>query len=298
MLPGEKTAQESFTYSNKNGEQLTLLSINYIEKDFFKTLGIKFESGGIWAENKVHKTPDLLINQKARKVLNMNKPLGQTMQIAKNNKVSAEFAIKGVFKDFHFEPVQLPIRSLVLMEIPKGIYYNNLMIKVSAQEDINQVITQVNEIWNQYTNNEPFEYCMLKDVLARNLKEESLVLKILIVFTILSMLVAWLGLRAFAAYVIEMKRREFKSKKIIGASSLQIFTELFLTISRFILPGIFVAVPFAFIVLTLWLNGFAYSSRLPLLVMIAVSIVVWGISFMLILLHSNKSIKANPVNLV
>ena len=297
VLPGAKTPQESFMYESKEGNNIALLSINYIEKDFFKTLGIIFESGGIWHDKStLHKTPDLLINQKAKEELQMNKPLGQTLRIAKNNMVSSEFAIKGVFKDFHFEPLQFPVRPMVLMEIPKGTYYNNLLIKVSDKGSTKKVLGGVKKKWDHFTGNDPFEHRMLDDFLNDNLKEETLVLKILFVFTLLSMLIAWLGLRAFAAYTGEMKHDEFKSKKIIGASSLQIFTELFMAISRFVLPGILTAIPSSFVVLSQWLNGFAYNNRLPLSVMIAVSGVVWGLSFVLVLLHSNKSIKASPAN--
>ena len=137
---------------------------------------------------------------------------------------------------------------------------------------------------------------MLEDSLNENLDEEKLVLRIIVIFMILSSLVGWLGLRAFAAYVGEMKHKEYKSKKIIGASPSQIFSDFFMSISQFVLMGILTGIPLSYIVVSLWLNGFAYISRLPLILMFAVAAIVWGISFLLILIHSGKSIKSSPAN--
>ncbi len=295
VLPGEKASPTSFNYFDKNGEKVVLLPVNFVEKDFFKTLGIKFEAGSLWNGGNGNIESDVIINQKAKEFLKMNKPLGQRISFTGSKKHALGFSIKGVVKDFHFEPIQTPIRPLVLMDLPKGSYYDNLLIKISSEENLNQILTSVKKIWDEYTGNEPFEYQMLDDALSNNLIEEKLGLRILVVFMILSMLVAWLGLRAFAAYIDEMKSKEFMSKKVLGASWYQILTELFLSISHFILPGILLSIPLAYIVTSLWLNGFAVYSRLPLFLMLAVGGVVWGISFLLIFLHSNKSVKSTPV---
>ncbi|WP_066631692.1 ABC transporter permease [Labilibacter marinus] len=294
VLPGEKASQESFTYTGKDGDKMVLMPFNYIEKDFFKTLGLKLEAGGIWNGETKKFSPDLLINSSAKEELGFTKALGTELQFTSHSK---QLTIKGVFKDFHFEPIQFPIRPLILMDIPKNIYYSNLLIKINDADKFNNIIGQVREDWRAYTNNEPFEYRMLEDVLENNLHEENVVFKIIMVFMVLSLLIAWLGIRAFTAFVDEMKQKEFISKKIIGASPIQIFNELFLSVSQYILPGILLAIPTAFSILSLWLNGFAYYSRFPVLLMVAIAGIVWGLSFLLILLHSGKSIRSNPTHI-
>ncbi|WP_430931768.1 ABC transporter permease [Saccharicrinis sp. 156] len=295
ILPGEKASLNSINYPSKSGDKLVLLPLNFVEKDFFKTLDLKLEAGAIWDDKKNEHIPDLVINKQAQDFLKMNKPLGQRMTIM--GKHSKESSIKGVVKNFHFEPVQFPIRPLILQNIHQDSFYDNLLIKVGPKGDLNHIIKQVNAQWNKFTDNDPFEYKMLNETLSDNLNEESLVLKISLIIMLLSMLVAWLGLRAFAAYIGEMKEKEFRSKKIIGASSNQILSELFMSISHYVLPGILLSIPISFFVISLWLNGFAYYSRLPLLFMFVISVIVWGICFLLVLIHSGKSVKSSPVDI-
>ncbi len=295
ILPGEEASITSFNYSGRNGDKIAILPLNFVEKDFFKTINVKLDAGSVWKTSKSKMAHDLVINQKAKNFLKMNKPLGQRISFIGNNEIN--YSIKGVVKDFHFEPIQFPIRPLVLMDIPKGSYYDNLLIKTSPKRNNKEIINDVNDLWDIFTDKDPFEYKMLNETLSNNLKEESFVLKITLVFLILSMLVGWLGLRAFAAYVAEMKDKEYISKKVIGASPTQIFKEFFMTISQFVLPGILLSIPVSLVVITLWLNGFAYYSRLPLLLMLAIAGVVWGISFLLVLVHSGKNIKACPTQM-
>ncbi len=294
LLPGDKSSPVSFTYSGRNGDRLVLMPINFVEKDFFKLIGVKFEAGGFWGKG-LSAQSDVVINQKAKDLLDMNKPLGQRIAFTGNHKKEYDFSIKGVVKDFHYEPVQMPIRPLVLMDLPKGNYYENLLIKIESEEKVQDVIQKTKTIWYKFTANEPFEYKMLSSVLKDNLKEEKLVLRIVFVFMILSLLVAWLGLRAFALYVAEVKSRDLATKKVLGASSKQIFAELFLSISHFILPGILLSLPLLYIVLNYWYSGFAYYSRLPLSLMIACAGVLWGLSLIMVYFHTRRIIKSYPV---
>ncbi|TLX76020.1 FtsX-like permease family protein [Labilibacter sediminis] len=295
VLPGDKATQTSFNYSGKNGDQMILLPVNFVERDFFKTLGIKFYAGELWNQTDKKMASDVVINEAAQSYLKMSKPLGQKISFPQSNKEKHwGFSIRGVVKDFYFEPLQFPLRPLVLMDLPKGSFYDHLLIKVSDDIDAELITEEVSNIWKDYTNNEPFEYKLLNDKLKNNLSEETKVLKIVLVFMVLSLFVAWIGLRALAAYTEEQKHNDLEIRKLSGATPKQIFTELFSYLSHFILIGIIVAIPVSYMVIQIWLNGFANHDRLPVTIMIAIGSIIWGLSFLMVLLHSLKSIKSTP----
>lgn len=297
VLPGEKATQISLNYSGKDGDKVILLPVNFVERDFFRTLNINFQAGELWSETNEKMASDVVINEQAKIYLNMSKPLGQSLSVPNSTKDKHwGFSIRGVVKDFNLEPLQFPLRPLVLMDLPIGSFYDNLLIKISDKSDTKKTINIINNIWNKYTNNEPFEYKMLSKNLENNLQEEKKVLKIVLVFMILSSFVAWLGLRAYATYVRELKREEFQIKKINGASPNQIFSELFLNISQFVLIGIILAIPISYVIIQLWLKGFAYYNRLPVTIMIATGAIIWGMSFLLVLLYSFKDIKNSQIS--
>ncbi len=293
---GKEFPLQSFKYMSKGGEKMVLLSYNLVEQDFLKTLQINFVAGDMWEATSDKMSHDIVITAATKDALNMSKPLGMQINFVDAAKWDYGFSIAGVAKDFHFEPVQYPIRPLVLMELPKGSAFENLLIRVSDKTVFDETIKDVEALWQVSADGEPFEYKMLNDILNDNLKEEHTVFKMMFLFAILSIFVAWLGVRAFSTYVIEMKMSDFKIKQILGASHVKLFYELFIEVGQFILTGIIVAIPLSLIVLQLWLNGFAYYSKMPVFIMIAIGFVMLGLSFIVILMHSLKKIKSSSVS--
>ncbi|MCW3787830.1 ABC transporter permease [Plebeiibacterium sediminum] len=291
-IVGKEVPLQSFKYMSRGGEKMILLSYNFVEKDFLKTLQVNFSAGDMWDATNEKMSRDIVITAATKQALNMPKPLGKKINFVDAGKWDYGFSIVGVSKDFHFEPIQYPIRPLVLMELPKGTAYENLIIRISDKASLDEMVREISSFWKANTNGEPFEYKMLDDILNENLKEEHTVFKMVFLFAILSLFVAWLGIRAFSTYVTEMKMSEFQIKKIIGATHVQILYELFVEVGQFILTGIIIAIPISFFVLQLWLNGFAYYSRLPWFVMVAIGLVIFGLAFIIVLLHSIKTLKS------
>ncbi len=290
-IVGKEVPLQSFKYMSKGGEKMVLLSYNFVEKDFLKTLQVNFSAGDMWETTNEKMSRDIVITAATKKKLNMPRPLGKKINFVDAGKWDYGFSIVGVSKDFHFEPIQYPIRPLVLMELPKWSAYENLIIRISDKVSFTEMVGEISALWKSNTNGEPFEYNMLDNILNENLKEEHTVFKMVFLFAILSIFVAWLGIRAFSTFVTEMKMSEFQIKKIIGASHVQILYELFVEVGQFILTGIIIAIPVSFLVLQLWLNGFAYYSRMPWFVMVAIGLVIFGLSFIIVLLHSIKTLR-------
>ena len=146
-LPGKEMSTTAFNYSGKNGDKLAMLPVNYIEKDFFKTLELKLDAGSIWDKNQhKKKANEVVISQKAKSFLEMNKPLGQRISFAGDGNM--EFSVHGVVKDFHFEPIQLPMKPLILMDIHKEGYYENLLIKLSPKINQEETIINIKNKWD------------------------------------------------------------------------------------------------------------------------------------------------------
>ncbi len=294
FMIGKIAPLTSFKYLSKSGEKLVLLPYNYVEKDFLKLLQVNFVAGDVWRESEEKMSHDIVISASTKSALKFTKPLGKKINYAASTKWDYGFSISGVSKDFHFEPVQYPIRPLVLMELPKGSPYESLFIRVSDKLPVDQTISGISRYWKINTDGEPFEYEMLDDTLSRNLNEEHTVLKIVFLFSLLSIFIAWLGIRAFATYVSELKFYDFHIKRILGASQVNIFNELFLEVGQFLMTGIIVAIPLSYFVLQLWLNGFAYFSRMPVFIMLAIGLLLFGLCFLIILTHSLRIIKTLP----
>ena len=113
---------------------------NYVEKDFFKVLGINLYAGTIWNETDEKMSHDVVINLTARDTMHLVKPLGQKIRYSHEKDYEYGFSVSGVVKDFQFEPIDMPIRPLLLFDLPKGAAFDNLLIKFSGAVDKDELI--------------------------------------------------------------------------------------------------------------------------------------------------------------
>src|SRR5690606_4894159 len=77
-------------------------------------------------------------------------------------------------------------------------------------------------------------------------------------FTILSVIIACLGLFSMSAYQVTMRRKEMSIRKVLGASTQIIFLQLNRPFFKVFVLGAAIAIPIAYLVIIQWLNNFAY----------------------------------------
>ena len=130
---------------------------------------------------------------------------------------------------------------------------------------MNKMIREVENVWEEYSNHQPFEYFFIDDDLADRYAEEQRTRTIFVIFSILAVVIASLGLFGLAAFTAEQRTKEIGIRKVMGSSVLRIIT----LISRetLILLGIatVIAWPLGWYFARSWLNGFAYRIDLTII---------------------------------
>lgn len=77
-------------------------------------------------------------------------------------------------------------------------------------------------------------------------------------FSLLSILIACLGLFGLSSYMANRRSKEIAVRKVIGASVPQIFWLLFTTFLQLLALSCLVAIPLSWFIMHRWLEDFAY----------------------------------------
>lgn len=115
-------------------------------------------------------------------------------------------------------------------------------------------------------------------------------------FTLLSIAIAILGLFSMSAYQISRRQKEMSVRKVLGASVAEVFYQLNKPFLRLFLIAIFIAAPITYILLSSWLDNFAYKVTISPWVF---SIGILGITSLLLVVisyHALKAVRTNPVD--
>ena len=222
--------------------------VNY---DFLEVFGITLAAGRDFSrEIKSDLSESYLINETAAKAL------GWTPEEAVGKQVIDEHpkTIIGVVKDFHMHSMHLAIQPLMFKPYPGWANYISARVR---PENLPETIAFMEKTIKKYSPY-PFEYRFLDDHFEQLYKSEMKLGEIFGFFTLLSILIASLGLFGLAAFMSQQRTKEIGIRKALGASVQSIVVLLsrdFLSLVGF---AFLVSIPIAWYAVHEWLQGFAY----------------------------------------
>ena len=236
-----------------------------------------------------------VINETAAKSLGLTNPIGSRISGCNVN-----FNIIAVVKDskaYGFEEKVAPTVYSYKNECAAGRMKITLMVK-AAPGMVDQAIKVVEKEWqkNEYSQDLPLDYKFMDQQYAALHAKQVEMQSAFNIFSIISVIIASLGLFSMSAYQVTLKRKEMSVRKVLGASVKSIFIQLNKPFIKIFIIASIIAIPLAFLLIRGWLNNFAYH----------ISIQWWyfGLALILVLLiilltisyQSIQAAKENPVD--
>ncbi|MCG8410534.1 MAG: ABC transporter permease [Bacteroidales bacterium] len=262
-----------------------------VEKDFAKTYGLELIEGRFFSHKYSTDTSSIILNQSAVKEFRLEKPVvGQ--QIYTTHSGNRAWKIIGIVKDFNFQSLYQDIGSLVFID-------NNFIkyISVKFNDGINtQKIQLVQNAWEKFVHDTPFDYSIMKDDFMLLHKKEFKTAEVFAIFSILAIFIACLGLLGLASFIVEQKTKEIGIRKAMGASTLSIIGLLFKQFSIWILLANIIAWPLAYIFMNNWLHNFAYHTSIQFWIFALASISILILALSTVSFQAIKAAQANPVD--
>ena len=275
-----------------------------VDKNFFKTLGIKIKKGTKQIEElNPSKNPDLktfenkfvvnqtLLNNIGVRIENTD---NKTLIIRHGNMEPGP--IIGVVEDFHFESLHDPIRPLVFEFTPADEWGNTfLLIKINSK-NIAATVDYIKKQWEKVAEGLPFEYSFLDQKYNALYKSEAQTGNLFIIFTVVSIFIIVLGLLGLITFTANQKTKEIGIRKVLGASTGKI---LFLLSKKFItwaLIANIIAWPIAYYFMLQWLNNFAYRADINIWLFFLSGGIALFIASATVSFHAIKAATANPVD--
>jgi len=198
----------------------------------------------------------------------------------------------GVVKDFHYGSLHNPVESLVLCCRDNAQFMRTLSIRIEG-EQMQDVLAWTEEQRASFNPAFPIQYSYLDDELDGLYREEKVIFSLVIVFTILIIFIASLGLLGLSAFITVKRTRETGIRRVMGASQNQILTLFLFQFTRWVIISNIIAWPLSFLAMRSWLQNFTYRIGFPFwtfLISLLLSLIVAVITV------SWQSIRASRMN--
>jgi len=272
--------------------EITSQPVIAVDYDFLKTFQIPLVAGRDFSRS-FSKDPDeaFIVNESAVKTFGWKKPadaIGKNMDwgLGKKGKVI------GVVKDFNFMSLHDNIKPLIIHINPD--WYRFIAIKIRA-DGVSQTLKDIEKTWNATASNSPFIYTFLDEDFANLYKEEQNLQAVLTLFTVLSLIVACLGLFGLAAFTIKQRFKEIAVRKVLGGSVSGITTLLSKQFIQLVLISGAIAFPLSWWGMHKWLQAFAYRVNIGWQIFMAAGLITLLIALLTVSLQAIKAAAANPV---
>ena len=142
----------------------------------------------------------------------------------------------------------------------------------------------------------PFEHAFLDDSFDAQYRSEEKLSRVFSYFAILAVFIACLGLFGLASFTAEQRTKEIGIRKVLGASVSGIVLLLSKEFMKWVLISNAIAWPIAYFASHLWLQGFAYRTRLTPAAFVFAAGISLSIAVLTVSYRAIRSAVADPVD--
>lgn len=290
-LPSAMNNTWSFEWDGKDSEESVGINIIAIDYDYLNTLETDLVAGrNLNKELLTDSTQSCLLNESAFKITGWTDLEGKKVDVGGN-----ERTVVGVIEDFHYNSLHESVAPNVYLLAAPGtrVSPDNLIVRLDTKQ-ASSAIDEIDRIWSQFSA-QPLAFTFVNDAFQGLYLAEQRFVKLIIGFAVIGIFLTILGLLGLVSYMAERKSKELSIRKVLGASQMEILWKFGGQFGSLFLLSLLVALPASWWVMQQWLQTYAYSIELNVLILLAASAVAMLITVMTIGGQAFKVAFNNPV---
>ena len=274
------------------------ITYNYaVSPEYFELMDFEFAAGEPFKENSRGYSNEIVMNEKFIRfmgITDMNAAVGKTVKF-----FGQDWIISGVLKDYHHFGLKTGIEPMILRYAPSS---NNILVKLGSAATISgsleTAMAQIEGTWKEIFPQSTFNYTFLDENFEAQYRDDKAFGTAFQVFTILSILIASMGLFGLTSYTVIRRQKEIGVRKVNGATIGQILSLLNKDFVKWVGIAFVIAVPASWYAMNTWLEGFAYKTSLSWWVFALSGFLALIIALVTVSWQSFRAATVNPVQVL
>jgi putative ABC transport system permease protein len=298
-VPGQGfTALSSFShlrFPNGTLDENTMWYNFTVDKDFLDVMNIEMLAGDNFDGNKGDVTSKILINEKTMRMIGINEPseaVGQRVKFW-----GKDWIIKGVIRNYHHFGLNRNTEPFIIRY--EDVIPQFMLIKLNGTPKyslLNNNINTIKEEWDNLFSKSFFKYYFIDEQIETLYSKEKKFSRAFGMFTILSLLIASLGLWSLTNSIIINRTKEIGVRKVNGAKVKEIMIMLNRSYVSWITLSLILAVPVSFFIMDNWLEDYAFKTSISWWIFLIAGLLTVLTSLMTVSYSSMKAATRNPVD--
>lgn len=281
--------QIGFKWEGMDPNALPSFGTIAISQDFGKTIGWQIKEGRDFSKEFATDSSAIVMNESAVKLIGMKKDIvGETIK-----KDDQNFKVIGVVKDMLMESPYQPVKPTVFFYNPNWV--NVITVSIRQGETMKPALAKIEKVFKKFDPGAPFNYTLNDEDYAQKFADEQRIGNLATFFTILAIFISCLGLFGLASFVAEQRKKEIGVRKVLGASTYNLWQMLSREFALLVIISSFIAIPIAWYYLHQWLKQYDYKTDISIWVFVVSAFGALIITLFTVSFQAIKAAIANPV---
>ncbi len=291
-IPGHNNNNNGYMLEGSS-DQTYLLQSNWVDYDFFKTYQIKLNDGRYFNKSFTSDEQACIVNAQTIKEYNLTDFSASRFIVKGDNNENIYLPIIGVTNDFHFRSLHNRITPYIIRFKGDDQNYGYISIRFNNQSTM-QTVDEIETIWKKFASNNPMQYFFMDKDFNQMYRTERQNAQLSVLFAILGIFIAALGLFGLTSFTIEQRTKEVGVRKSLGASDGSIFYLISKEIILMVCIATVIAWPLIYFGANSWLQNYYYRINLSVFEFILGFVIAISIALLTISYRTLQSVRTNP----
>ena len=294
LLPATGDSGATFKITDENGdEHRDVVSMASIDNDYLETMEFRMVSGRNFSKEIVTDEKSIIVNETLVSKYGWQEPLGKTITMDIGDQGTQVFTIIGVVEDFNMLSLYQPVKPFAFFKKPTFDWGAQYLFAKISMNNIEATIDEIGNVYESIEKNRPFNSIFIDDYFERVYSAETKKGEVYLTFSILTIVIACIGLFGLATFVLQQKTKEIGIRKVLGAQMSDIISLVSKEFIYIVILASTIASPLAYYFMQDWLQTFEYQISISFGIFILAGL---SALFMAVLTISIQSIKTARVN--
>ncbi len=291
-VPGRTNNTNGYRIEGRKDESFLMVT-NWVDYNYLDTYGMTLDSGRFFNESYTTDKEACLVNESTIKnfiIQDIQKT--RFMEPGDSGKMNY-LPILGVVRNFNFESLRDPITPYIFRFQNDGMLWGYITVRLSSV-NYSKTISGIESTWKEFVQNSPLQYYFLNEDFEQMYKQEKQNAHMAVIFSILAIFIASLGLFGLTSFTVEQRTKEIGVRKAMGSSITGIYIVISKEVIMLVTVSALIAWPIIYYIAGKWLENFYYKINPGVFSFVAGLSIALGIALVTISFRILKAARVNP----
>jgi ABC-type antimicrobial peptide transport system permease subunit len=247
----------NFNWQGKDPDSNIDFMCSAVSHDYGRTMGWHFKQGRDFSRDYPTDSSAVILNEATARLVNWKNPLDEEI-VFEGERYKVIGIIQDVIAESPYETVKPGVYFLQHNRTLNSIGSSWLTIRLNPKLSTQEAISRVEKVFQFVLPAVAFDFKFVDQEYENKFSSEQQMGKLAILFAILAIFISCLGLLGLTSFVAQQRTKEIGIRKVMGASTFNVWKMLSMDFVTLVLISSFLAIPVAYSLLSSWLQGFEY----------------------------------------